>query len=321
VTGRVVLIGAGPGDPELITVKGARALGEADVVIFDRLVAPALLDLCRPEAERLYVGKEPGRAAVPQERICSLLVEQAMVGRVVARLKGGDPLVFGRGGEELLACARAGVPCEVIPGITSAVAAPASAGIPVTHRGIARSFAVVTASTAGTAHAPDAADLGRVATAVDTLVLLMAAGKLEDLPGADRRRSSFGRAGRDHPVGDHPGGTERDGHARGAARLGGRGRHRAARDPSCRRGGGDPRGDRGARRHPHYELAGLRIDDHEVVRPSIEPGSGANREDLVVDIGARILREAHTSFETPVRSPVDRSDFEPRVIGPEGPET
>ena len=179
MTGRVILIGAGPGDPELITVKGARALGEADVVVFDRLVAPALLDLSRPDAERLYVGKEPGRAAVPQERICSLLVEHAMGGQVVARLKGGDPLVFGRGGEELLACARAGVPCEVIPGITSAVAAPAAAGIPVTHRGIARSFAVVTASTAGTAHAPDAVDLGRVATAVDTLVLLVAAGKLE----------------------------------------------------------------------------------------------------------------------------------------------
>jgi len=179
VTGRVVLIGAGPGNPELITLKGARVLREADVVIFDRLVAPALLELCRREAERIYVGKEPGRAAVPQERICSLLVEHARSGRVVARLKGGDPLVFGRGGEELLACARAGVPCEVIPGITSAVAAPAAAGIPVTHRGMARSFAVVTASAAGTAHAPDAVDLGRVATAVDTLVLLMAAGKLE----------------------------------------------------------------------------------------------------------------------------------------------
>jgi len=179
VTGRVILIGAGPGDPDLITLKGARVLGEADVVIFDRLVAPALLDRCRPGAERLYVGKEPGRAAVPQERICSLLVEHAISGRVVARLKGGDPLVFGRGGEELLACARAGVPCEVIPGITSAVAAPAAAGIPVTHRGMATSFAVVTASTAGTAHAPDAVDLGRVAIAVDTLVLLMAAGKLE----------------------------------------------------------------------------------------------------------------------------------------------
>jgi siroheme synthase len=148
-------------------------------VVFDRLVAPALLDLPRPDAERLYVGREPGRAAVPQERICSLLVEHAVGGQVVARLKGGDPLVFGRGGEELHACARAGVPCEVIPGITSAVAAPAAARIPVTHRGIARSFAVVTASTAGTAHAPDAVDLGRVATAVDTLVLLMAAGKLE----------------------------------------------------------------------------------------------------------------------------------------------
>src|SRR5512132_3304295 len=149
VSGRVILIGAGPGDPELITVKGARALGEADVVVFDRLVAPALLDLSRPDAERLYVGKEPGRAAVPQERICSLLVEHAMWGQVVARLKGGDPLVFGRGGEELLACARAGIPCEVIPGITSAVAAPAAVA------------------------------LGRVATAADTLVLLMAAGKLE----------------------------------------------------------------------------------------------------------------------------------------------
>ena len=120
MTGRVILIGAGPGDPELITVKGARALGEADAVVFDRLAAPALLDLCRPDAERLYVGKEPGRAAIPQERIGSLLVEYAMGGRVVARLKGGDPLVFGRGGEELLACARAGVPCAGVPGLTRA---------------------------------------------------------------------------------------------------------------------------------------------------------------------------------------------------------
>ena len=181
MTGRVVLVGAGPGDPDLITVKGAKALGNAEVVVYDRLVAPALLDLAPPHAERIYVGKEPFRSAWKQGEIDALLVERALAGATVVRLKGGDPFVFGRGGEELLACARAGVPCEVVPGITSAVAAPAAAGIPVTHRGVARSFAVVTASTTGTAHAADAVpDLSRIAGAVDTLVLLMAAGKLAD---------------------------------------------------------------------------------------------------------------------------------------------
>jgi len=178
--GRVVLVGAGPGDPELITVKGARALAEADVVVYDRLAAPELLELAPDSAERIYVGKEPGGHAMKQAQIDAVLVEQAQVGRTVVRLKGGDPFVFGRGGEELLACAEAGIPCEVIPGITSAVAAPAAAGIPVTHRGVARSFAVVTASTAGSAHEPDATDLRRIATAVDTLVLLMAAGRLAE---------------------------------------------------------------------------------------------------------------------------------------------
>jgi uroporphyrin-III C-methyltransferase len=178
MTGRVVLVGAGPGDPDLITVKGAKALAEADVVVYDRLAAPALLELAPAGAERIYVGKQPGGHAMKQPEIDALLVEQATLGRTVVRLKGGDPFVFGRGGEELLACAEAGIPCEVIPGITSAVAAPSAAGIPVTHRGIARSFAVVTASTAGTAHEPDATDLSQIATAVDTLVLLMAAGTL-----------------------------------------------------------------------------------------------------------------------------------------------
>ena len=178
MTGRVILVGAGPGDPDLITVKGAKALFEADVVVYDRLAAPSLLDLAPPRAERVYVGKEPGGHAWRQPAIDALLVEHALTGATVVRLKGGDPFVFGRGGEELLACARAGVPCEVVPGITSAIAAASAAGIPVTHRGLARSFAVVTASTAGTAHAPDEVDLSRVATAVDTLVLLMAAGKL-----------------------------------------------------------------------------------------------------------------------------------------------
>jgi len=184
VTGRVVLVGAGPGDPELITVKGANALAEADVVVYDRLVSPALLDLAPATAERIYVGKEPGGHAMQQRDIDAVLVEHARAGRTVARLKGGDPFVFGRGGEEVLACARAGIPCEVIPGITSAVAAPSAAGIPVTHRGVARSFAVVTASTAGTAHRPDATDLSSIATAVDTLVLLMAAGRLAETCGA-----------------------------------------------------------------------------------------------------------------------------------------
>jgi len=178
VTGRVVLIGAGPGDPDLITVKGARALGEADVVVFDRLASPELLERCRPDAERIYVGKEPGRDHLSQARINELLVDAARRGLVVARLKGGDPFVFGRGGEEVLACAAAGVPCEVIPGVTSATAAGVAAGVPLTHRGVARSFAVVTGTTA-----TDGAevDLEALAGAVDTLVILMAAGKLESL--------------------------------------------------------------------------------------------------------------------------------------------
>jgi uroporphyrin-III C-methyltransferase len=175
VNGRVVLVGAGPGDPDLITVRGARALAGADVVVFDRLAPPALLDLAPASAERIYAGKEPGRAAPSQDRISALLVERAMAGAVVVRLKGGDPFVFGRGGEEVLACVRAGVPVEVVPGVTSAFAAPAAIGVPVTHRDVARSVAVVTASAA---HG-DGVDLRPVATATDTLVLLMAAGTLE----------------------------------------------------------------------------------------------------------------------------------------------
>jgi uroporphyrin-III C-methyltransferase len=176
VTGRVALVGAGPGDPELLTLRGANALAQADVVVYDRLAPPALLELAPPEAERIYVGKEPGRRAMPQEEIERILVERALGGATVVRVKGGDPFVFGRGGEELAACVEAGVPCEVVPGVSAAVAAPAAAGIPVTHRGLARSFAVVTGSTA---HG-DAVDLREVATATDTLVVLMAAGQLAE---------------------------------------------------------------------------------------------------------------------------------------------
>jgi len=173
-----VLIGAGPGDPELITVKGARRLAEADVVVYDRLASPELLDRCRPDAERIYVGKEPGRDHLSQDQINGILVDGARRGLTVARLKGGDPFVFGRGGEEILACATAGVPCEVIPGVTSAVGAAAVAGVPLTHRAVARSFAVVTGSTA--TELGDV-DLSGLSSAVDTLVVLMAAGKLEAL--------------------------------------------------------------------------------------------------------------------------------------------
>jgi uroporphyrin-III C-methyltransferase len=188
MTGRVLLVGAGPGDPELITVKGAKALAEADVVVYDRLASPALLELAPIGAARVYVGKEPGRQAMRQHEIDAIIVREALAGRRVVRLKGGDPFVFGRGGEELLACTEAGVPVEVVPGVTSAVAAPAAAGISLTHRGVARSFAVVTASTA---HAQDTVDIARMATATDTLVVLMAAGKLAEtcaiLIGAGRK--------------------------------------------------------------------------------------------------------------------------------------
>jgi uroporphyrin-III C-methyltransferase len=174
VTGRVSLVGAGPGDPGLLTLRGAELLREADVVVYDRLVSTRLLDLAPARAERIHVGKEPRRPHRSQAEINRLLVEHAELGRAVVRLKGGDPFVFGRGGEEALACARSGVPFEIVPGVTSAVAAPAAAGIPLTHRGLARSFAVVTASTADGSD-PDWSALA----AADTLVVMMVAERLE----------------------------------------------------------------------------------------------------------------------------------------------
>lgn len=141
--GRVALVGAGPGDPELITVKGRRLLAAADVVVADRLAAGLLLDDLRPDAELIDASKIPYGPARAQAEINRLLVSRARAGAAVVRLKGGDPYVFGRGGEEVLACVAAGVPVTVVPGVTSAVAAPALAGIPVTHRGLAQEFVVV----------------------------------------------------------------------------------------------------------------------------------------------------------------------------------
>ena len=142
--GRVYLVGAGPGDPDLITVRGQRVLSAADAVVHDFMVHPDLLARARADADVFCVGKQAGRHTMEQDHINALLVDLGRAGKSVCRLKGGDPYVFGRGGEEALALARAGIPFEVVPGVTSAVAVPAAAGIPVTHRGLARAFHVIT---------------------------------------------------------------------------------------------------------------------------------------------------------------------------------
>lgn len=146
-TGRVWLVGGGPGDPGLITVKGLRLLERADVVIVDRLAPRALLDelprVTSGDTQVIDVGKQPGHHPVRQSEINALIVEHALAGRDVVRLKGGDPYVLGRGGEEVAACVEAGIVVEVVPGVTSAVAVPAAAGIPLTHRGVARGFTVL----------------------------------------------------------------------------------------------------------------------------------------------------------------------------------
>ena len=144
--GKVYLVGAGPGDPGLLTVKGARALADAQVVVYDRLLDPALVALAPASAERVFVGKERGRQALTQAEINRLLVAEGSAGKMVARLKGGDPFVFGRGGDEAQALAAADVPFEIVPGVTSAVAAAAYAGIPVTHRGVSTAVTIVTGS-------------------------------------------------------------------------------------------------------------------------------------------------------------------------------
>jgi uroporphyrin-III C-methyltransferase len=138
------LIGAGPGRADLITVRGLTLLRRADVVIFDRLIARELLDEIRADAEEIFVGKESGHHTLPQSAINELIVDRVRQGKQVVRLKGGDPFVFGRGGEEAQALHDAGLPFEIVPGISSALAVPAYAGIPVTHRGLSTAFAVVT---------------------------------------------------------------------------------------------------------------------------------------------------------------------------------
>ena len=178
--GRVWLVGAGPGGADLLTLAARDALANADVVLHDALVEPEVLRLVRQGARVVDVGKRAGGRRVPQERINALLLEAARAGEEVVRLKGGDPFVFARGGEEAAFLAEACVEVRVIPGVSSATAAPALAGIPLTMRGVASSVAFVTAQGAGSAKA----DLGRLAAEVDTLVVLMA---LEGLAGTARR--------------------------------------------------------------------------------------------------------------------------------------
>lgn len=179
--GRVYLVGAGPGHPGLITVEALRLLKQADAVVFDRLVPEELLQACRPDALRLYVGKAPGKHASRQTEINQLLARLATEHRLVVRLKGGDPFVFGRGGEEAEYLAEHGIPCAVVPGVTSALAAPAAAGIPVTHRDHACSFAVVTGHERADA-CEDRIDWAALAR-IDTVVVLMGVHSIERVAG------------------------------------------------------------------------------------------------------------------------------------------
>jgi uroporphyrin-III C-methyltransferase/precorrin-2 dehydrogenase/sirohydrochlorin ferrochelatase len=203
-TGSVALVGGGPGDPGLITTRGRRLLAEADVVLADRLAPRELLEELDPAVVIVDVGKTPGHHPLPQEEINRLLVSHAQQGRRVVRLKGGDPFLLGRGGEEALACLAAGVPVEVVPGVTSAVAVPAAAGIPVTHRGLAKQVTIVSGH--------EGLDWPSLAAVEGTLVLLMgvstlgeataaltACGKPADTPAAvvesgctDRQRTTTG---------------------------------------------------------------------------------------------------------------------------------
>ncbi len=177
----IFLVGSGPGDPGLFTLKGLRLLGEVDAIVYDRLAPEALLAHARSEAQLFYVGKNPGDdQAMKQEEINDLLVRLGREGKSVVRLKGGDPYIFGRGGEEALALIEAGLDFEVVPGVTSGIAAPAYAGVPVTHRGVSTSVSLVTGHEDPTKGRSDV-DWTRISNGADTIVLYMGVGRLKEI--------------------------------------------------------------------------------------------------------------------------------------------
>lgn len=176
MTGTIALVGAGLGDPELLTVKGLRKIKQADVIIYDRLINPAILNACKAGAEKIYVGKMPNYHPVPQDKIETIMIEKAFAGKKVVRLKSGDPYVFGRGGEEGASLRQAGVPFEVIPGITSSIGGLAYAGIPITHRDLAASFHVYTGHLNTSEQDVDWANAAKTE---GTLVFLMGMSELE----------------------------------------------------------------------------------------------------------------------------------------------
>jgi len=177
--GKVFLVGAGPGDPKLLTLKAFEALKAADIIIYDRLVNKVILEFASEKAEKIYVGKARGKHSYTQEKINELMIKAALEGKTVVRLKGGDPFLFGRGGEEAEALAEKDINFEVVPGVSSALAAPAYAGIPLTHRVYASSIAIVTGSQAEDAGKP--VQWEKLAGAVDTLVILMGLEPLKNI--------------------------------------------------------------------------------------------------------------------------------------------
>ncbi|WKL58110.1 siroheme synthase CysG [Asticcacaulis sp. ZE23SCel15] len=193
-TGVVHLVGAGPGDPELLTLKALRLLSEADVIVYDRLVGDAIMDLARRDSERFYVGKQRSNHSVPQDQIHALLVEQANLGKRVVRLKGGDPFVFGRGGEEVEALKAAGIEVHVTPGITAALGCAASAGVPLTHRDHAQSVTFITghAKDGDAQHNDLQLDWAALSLAHHTLVIYMG---VATAPRVCARLMEHGRAG------------------------------------------------------------------------------------------------------------------------------
>jgi uroporphyrin-III C-methyltransferase len=203
--GSVSIVGAGPGDPELITVRGLARIRSAEVLVYDRLVDPGLLAEAPPAAELIFAGKARGYAALDQGQIEAVLIDRASAGKRVVRLKGGDPYVFGRGGEEVAALVAAGIPVEIVPGISSAISVPASAGIPVTHRELSSSLTIVTGHE--DPKKPESAlDWGWLAAAKGTLVILMG---LHQLPNISARLIANGKSP-DTPAAVIAGGTRPD---------------------------------------------------------------------------------------------------------------